>query len=299
MWCASVCVALVLTGMAAERATMAPYSKPTLIAHRGASFDAPEHTIAAYRLAIAQGADLVEPDLQFTRDGVLVCLHDTTLQRTTNVADVYPDRAVVVDGKKTWPVGDFTLAEVQRLDAGSWKDSKFAGARVPTFQEMLDEVKGKAGVIPETKAPDAYQRRGLDMEKALIEVLARNGLDRPGADPRTPVIIQSFSEPSLRRLRDVGCRLPRLLLLSGDELTLERLEEIKTFADGIAPAKRLIYARPEIVQEAHGLGMSVTVWTFRSGHTDKFANVRDEMAHFLDKLQVDALFTDHPDRFPR
>src|SRR5690606_19884477 len=122
-------------------------------AHRGASADAPEHTLAAYELALKHGADYVEPDLQMTRDGVLVCLHDTTLERTTDVARVFPDRATLVNGKKTWPVADFTLAEVRKLDAGSWKGARFAGARVPTFQQMIDAVKGKAGVIPETKAP--------------------------------------------------------------------------------------------------------------------------------------------------
>src|SRR5262245_25992365 len=113
----------------------APYTKPTLIAHRGASWDAPEHTLVAYELAIKQGADFVEPDLQMTKDGVLVCLHDTSLERTTDVAMVYPDRSVETKGRKTWPVAAFTLEEIQKLDAGSWKDSKFAGARVPTFQQ--------------------------------------------------------------------------------------------------------------------------------------------------------------------
>src|SRR5262245_231856 len=81
-----------------------PYAKPTLIAHRGASAEAPEHTRAAYELALKHGADFVEPDLQLTKDGVLVCLHDTTLERTTNVAQIFPDRSVEAKGKRTWPV---------------------------------------------------------------------------------------------------------------------------------------------------------------------------------------------------
>lgn len=81
----------------------------------------PEHTLAAYELALKYGADFVEPDLQLTKDGVLVCMHDTTLERTTNVSTVFPDRVKMAGGKRTWPVADFTLAEIQSLDAGSWK----------------------------------------------------------------------------------------------------------------------------------------------------------------------------------
>ena len=102
-----------------------PRSKPILIAHRGASAYAPEHTRAAYELAIKQGADYVEQDLQMTKDGVLICSHDAELSRTTNVEEIFPDRAVVRNAdakgpKKGWYAVDFTLAEIKRLDAGSW-----------------------------------------------------------------------------------------------------------------------------------------------------------------------------------
>lgn len=278
----------------------APYVKPTLIAHRGASAYAPEHTLAAYELALKQGADFVEPDLQMTKDGVLVCLHDLSLERTTDVAKVFPDRAKEVKGRKTWPVAEFTLAEIQKLDAGSWMSPKFAGARVPTFEQMIETVKGKAGIIPETKAPEVYGRLGLSMEKALMEVLKANKLDTPGADPKTPVIIQSFSADSLKALRrDHGCKLPLVFLLGGKEVSAERLKEIKGFADGLGPNKALVLARPELVKEAHNLGMSVTVWTFRAGQTGRFTDVREEMTYFLRDLKVDAVFTDNPDRFPR
>lgn len=280
--------------------TLPPYTKPTLIAHRGASADAPEHTLAAYELALKQGADFVEPDLQMTRDGVLVCLHDASLERTTDVAKVFPGRAKVVKGKKTWPVAEFTLAEVQKLDAGSWKAARFAGAKVPTFQQMIKTVKGKAGIIPETKAPEVYGRLGMNMEKALLEVLKANNLDTAGADPRTPVVIQSFSADSLKALRKrQGCKLPLVYLLEGGEVSAERLRQIKGFADGIGPSKALVLARPGLVKDAHALGLSVTVWTFRAGKTGKFKGVREEMAYFLRELKVDAVFTDNPDRFPK
>ena len=130
-------IALVLTALAA--AAMVSPSRPFLVAHRGASGYAPEHTIAAYTLALEQGADYVEQDLTLTRDGVLVCLHDDTLERTTDVETRFPDRAVVENGPggqpaKRWYANDFTLAELKTLDAGSWFGEKFAGARIPTLQ---------------------------------------------------------------------------------------------------------------------------------------------------------------------
>jgi len=280
---------------------LAPYTKPTLIAHRGASAYAPEHTLEAYRLAIKQGADFVEPDLQITKDGVLVCLHDSTLERTTDVKKVFPDRAKETDGRKTWPVAEFTLDELRTLDGGSWKDAKYAGARVPTFQEMIDAVKGKAGIIPETKSPEAYGKLGFKMEKLLMEALAKNKLDQPGADPKTPIIVQSFSADSLKLLRsDHACKLPLVFLFGGAQhASAEGLKKIREFADGVAPTKALVLAKPDLVRDAHALGMSVTVWTFRAKDTGKFENVRKEMAHFLTELKVDAIFTDNPDEFPR
>jgi glycerophosphoryl diester phosphodiesterase len=278
---------------------LAPYTKPTNIAHRGASFDAPEHTIAAYELAIKYGADFVEPDLQLTKDNVLVCLHDTTLERTTNVAKVFPDRAKEVRGRKTWPVADFTWEEIQKLDAGSWKDAKFAGLKVLSFQQMIDTVRGKAGIIPETKSPETYGKLGLNMEKAVMELLKKNKLDQPGADPKTPVIIQSFSAESLKLLRkDHACKLPLVYLNGPSESSLEKLKLIKEFADGVAPNKAIVLARPEFVKDAHSLGMSVTIWTCRSGQSGRFKTVQEEMKHFLD-LGVDAIFTDNPDQFPK
>ncbi len=277
-----------------------PYDRPTLIAHRGASWDAPEHTLAAYELALKQGADFVEPDLQMTKDGVLVCLHDTSLERTTNVPEVFPDRAELLDGEKTWPVVEFTLAEILKLDAGSWKGPQYARAKVPTFQQMIDLVKGKAGIIPETKAPGVYEAHGLNMEKALMEALKKNKLDTPGADPKTPIVIQSFSAESLIALRrDHGCKLPLVYLTDVKDTTADRLKVVKKFADGIAPNKADVLARPEMVNDAHDLGMSVTVWTFRPEGNGKFENVRSEMSYFLRDLKVDALFTDSPDQFPR
>lgn len=294
--------ATLTTGNWAEekRSVWPPYSRPTLIAHRGASGDAPEHTLAAYELAMKHGADYIEPDLQLTRDGVLICLHDSSLERTTNVEQVFPDRAIMVKGRKTWPVTEFTLAEIQTLDAGSWRGSRFAGARVPTFQQMIDLVKGKAGLLPEIKASETYRKLNLNIEAAVMAILKKNGLDMPGAAPKTPVIIQSFSEESLKALRrDHGCKLPLLFLQGNGDASRERLMAIKEFADGFAPSKSVVLRRPQLVKDAHDLGLSVTVWTFRNGQIGTFPSLRAEIAHFLNELNVDAIITDNPDQFPR
>src|SRR5687768_12680621 len=127
------------------------------VAHRGASGYAPEHTLSAYRLALEQGADFVEQDLAVTKDGVLICIHDPTLERTTNVEEVFPNRSsqVTWEGKTVqgWFANDFTLAEIKQLDAGSWFDAKFKGERIPTFDEAVALIKGKAGMFPELKTP--------------------------------------------------------------------------------------------------------------------------------------------------
>jgi glycerophosphoryl diester phosphodiesterase len=278
-----------------------------LVAHRGASAYAPEHTMAAYRLALQQGADFIEPDLQVTRDGVLIALHDVTLERTTDVEEVFPERfrEEMVNGRATrrWYVHDFTLAEIRQLDAGSWFDPRFAGERVPTLAEVIELARGRAGIFPETKEPETYGAVGLDMERLLIAELRRHGLHEPGGVRGTPVVIQSFSPASLRILRhELGTRLPLTLLLGSPDregwLTDEGLDRAAAFATGIGPTKSLLLADPTIVPRAQARGLTVIPYTFRSANTGQFPDVRSEMAHFLFELGVDGLFTDNPDLFP-
>src|SRR5215212_5814340 len=128
----SVVVALILLLTVTDNAQ---YHKKTVVAHRGASAYAPEHTAAAYKLAIEMRADFVEQDLAVTKDGLLICLHDPTLERTTNVEEVFPTRTTMLAGKRVWLANDFTIDEIKRLDAGSWFDKKFAGERIVTFDE--------------------------------------------------------------------------------------------------------------------------------------------------------------------
>lgn len=303
----AVMVALLALLSAVRAPALEAAGRKTSIAHRGASAYAPEHTLEAYGLALAQGADFVEQDLQITKDGVLVCLHDLTLERTTNVEDVFPNRYRVDEkdpSARHYYVSDFTLAELRRLDAGAWFGEKFKGARIPTWQEAIDLIRGKAGLYPETKGPEVYGSRGFDMERLVLDELRRNKLDRPGADPKTPVIIQSFSPDSLKKMRfELQTRLPLVLLVDSDPrgtwLSAEGLKRAKTFADGIGPNKRLVDADPEIVKRAHDAGLTVTLYTFRSSLTGRFKSVREEMAHFLYTLGADAAFTDNPDQFPR
>ena len=169
---------------------MHPRSKPILIAHRGASAHAPEHTQAAYELAIKQGADYVEQDLQMTKDGVLICSHDAELSRTTNVEEVFPERSVVRNAdakgpKKGWYAVDFTLAEIKRLDAGSWFNQvnpfaarkEYAGLQVPTLEEAIRIVGSRARLYVEMKYVPFYESMGKDMVGALAKVLKAHRLE--------------------------------------------------------------------------------------------------------------------------
>jgi glycerophosphoryl diester phosphodiesterase len=275
-----------------------------LVAHRGASAYAPEHTLEAYRLALEQGADYVEQDLAVTRDGVMVCIHDLTLERTTNVEEVFPDRFVEdksgAKPTRRWLVGDFTVAEVKRLDAGSWFNPRFAGARIPTFQEAIDLIKGKAGLYPELKDPPFYRQRGVSPDALLAEVLKENGLV---ADRKTPVIIQSFDDSTIKRLAKDLPQVPRVILVEPRDAARldspDKIREIATWATGLGPNKLIVEKQPEVVKWAHAAGLTVTPWTFRSSSTGSYPTVRDEMARFLYEYGVDALFTDNPDQFPR
>jgi glycerophosphoryl diester phosphodiesterase len=275
------------------------------VAHRGASAYAPEHTLAAYRLALEQGADYVEQDLAVTKDGVLICLHDPTLERTTNVEELFPDRATTVtwEGKtrRGWLANDLTLAEIQQLDAGSWFDRKFAGERIPTFDEAVALVKGRAGFFPELKTPEVYEGRTVDFEASVAAALDRHGLRGPRADPRSPVILQTFSEATAKKLAAMKIGVPVVLLLDNGRgwNTPTKVREWKAYVQGLGPNKTILEANPKLVAWAHAEGMTVVPYTFRSSNTRRYPTVRAEMEHFLYTLGVDGLFTDNPDQFPR
>lgn len=294
-------IAVMLIGIAAVLAQ--PSRKPWLIAHRGASAYAPENTVPAFRLAADQGATFVEFDVQLTKDRHIVCLHDESLERTTDVEQVFPDRFRTVTGAngqttKRWMLADFTLAEIRTLDAGVWFGQAFKGTRIPTFGETIESLRGRSGLFIELKLPERYE----GIEKLILDELKSKGLDRPGADPKTPVLLQSFTAASLQIIARLGTSLPVHFLVSARDaakwLTPEGLAQVKTFASGLSPEKTIVRDHAEGIVRARQLGMPITPYTFRSSAVTGFPDVRAEMAHYLDVLRVDGVITDNPDLMP-
>lgn len=276
-----------------------------VIAHRGASGYLPEHTLPAYAVAHGMGADYIEPDLVMTGDGHFICLHDIHLEATTNVEEVFPDRARE-DGR--WYAADFTLEEIGRLEAVERLDGRFpkgAGRfRVPTFAEMIELVQGmnrssgrNVGIYPELKAPAWHRAEGLPMEEALLEILERYGYREPGA----AVFVQSFEPESLKRLRALGSKLPQVLLMAEVEqyrrfLSPEGMAGIVDFADGIGPAKTMIERQRELVGWAQEAGLLVHPYTFRADQTpSRYGSPVEEIRSHLFGFGVNGVFTDHPD----
>lgn len=273
---------------------------PLVIAHRGASGERPEHTIAAYELAIAQGADFIEPDLVLTKDGVLVARHENEIGGTTNVADKpeFADRKTTktIDGQDYdgWFTEDFTLAELKTLRAKErlpelrGANMEFDGQfEIPTFEEVLQLLKeheaktGKrVGIYPETKHPSYFASIGLAHDKPMLELLREHGFD----DADDPVFIQSFETGNLRALAtQTKIRLVQLVADEGgppdredqsyaDMITPSGLAEIAQYASGLGPSKSLVIGRDTLgrlseptglVAAAHEAGLVIHPWTFR------------------------------------
>jgi glycerophosphoryl diester phosphodiesterase len=273
---------------------------PIVIAHRGASGERPEHTLAAYDLAIDQGADFIEPDLVSTRDGVLVARHENEISETTDVAS-HPEfadrkRTKTIDGQSLtgWFTEDFTLAELKTLRArerlpqlrpantthdGQWE--------VPTLAEIIalvqrreKETGRRIGLYPETKHPSYFRALGLPLEESLVRTLADAGYDGPD----DPVFIQSFEVANLQRLHAMT-RLPLVQLMASafgppDQpdvtyatmSTPEGLAAIAGYAQGVGLEKAMVIPRTSegrlaeptaLVRNAHAAGLQVHVWTFR------------------------------------
>lgn len=288
-------------------AQMVVVADPIVIAHRGASGYLPEHTLEAYAVAHAMGADYIEPDLVMTKDGVLICLHDVRLDQTTNVKEVFPDRK---RGNLGWYAIDFTLREIKQLRVFERTSNRFPkGAskfEVPTFTEMIELVQGlnkttgrEVGIYPETKAPTFHRDEGLPMEGELLEILDTYGYSGKYAK----VFIQSFEFESLERIRkDLRSELPLIMLLGeGAEsvgLSPSGLDRLEKVVNGVGPSKLSFLRVPNLVEIVHARGLLVHPYTFRSDSypKERYNSFSEELNTFFNEYKVDGVFTDHPDK---
>jgi glycerophosphoryl diester phosphodiesterase len=302
-----------------------------VIAHRGASGSLPEHTLAAYRLAIEHGADYIEADLVMTKDGVLVARHENEISATTDVAarSEFAARRTTksIDGRTVsgWFTEDFTLRELKTLRAreripelrphSALHDGKY---EVPTFEELLlllsaqnrerkTQEHQRIGVYPETKHPAYFESIGLPLEEPLVALLEKYGY----RGRQAKAFIQSFEPASLRKLAKLT-QVPLVQLLSPRRPF--ELAAIAAYAQGIGPAKELLIPRradgslgppAALAREAHAQGLFVHAWTFRAENAFLPADFRSaagpaahgdfsaELARYR-SLGIEGLFTDHP-----
>ncbi|GAA0547669.1 glycerophosphodiester phosphodiesterase [Actinomadura livida] len=247
-----------------------PSKKIANVAHRGASAYAPENTLAAVRLARRQGADVFEIDVQQTKDRKLVLMHDTTLARTTNVEKVFPKRA-------PWRVSDFTLAEIRRLDAGSWFGARYKRERVPTLASVLRAMSGgRIGMLLEIKSPALYP----GIEKRIAAALRRSPSWLRFDPSERRLAVQSFDWGSVRRFHAEMPRVPVGLLGTPKAADLPRLA---LFADQINPTYGSLTA--SYVRRVHAARMDVLTWTLNDPRQMRRAA----------QLGVDGIITNRPD----
>ena len=265
-----------------------------IIAHRGASGERPEHTRMAYERAIEQGADVIEPDLVMTRDGVLVVRHENEIGGTTDVAahPEFADRRATrtIDGQPVtgWFTEDFTLAELMTLRARerlpALRGTAFDGQEpILTFEAVLaiaQEASARTGrtvgVAPELKHPSHFAALGLPMEDVFVAVLERHGLT--GAD--APVLVQCFEVGPLERL-SARIETPLLQLMAREGgpadrpertyaamATPEGLGRVAAYARWIGADTAMIEPTPDaptaLIADAHAAGLKVAAWTFRA-----------------------------------
>ncbi|MFG3527762.1 glycerophosphodiester phosphodiesterase [Streptomyces sp. NPDC047917] len=257
------------------RTSGAKRTAPVVFAHRGASAYAPENTLAAVDKADALGFDWVENDVQFTKDGVLVVVHDTDLKRTTDAEEVFPDRA-------PWAVKDFTAAEIARLDAGSWFGPEFAGTRVPTLKQYLDRIeRNRQKLLLEIKSPEIYP----GIEKETLRVLRQKGwLDRSHVKNR--LVIQSFGADSVKKVHQLRPDVTTGFLGTP---SVTDLPSYAAFTDQINPSYTSVSAdyvdAVHALKGAHGKKLRVNTWTVNDAAT----------AAKVAGLGVDGIITNNPD----
>lgn len=237
-----------------------PRSQPLVIAHRGSSAYAPENTLAAFQLAAEQGADAIELDVDLTRDGQVIVMHDATLDRTTDA-----------QGRVT----ALTLAEIRRADAGTWKSAEFKGERVPLLSEVFDVVGQRLLINVEIKGM-ALRGSGLE-EKVAALIEERALLDR--------VILSSFNPFALRRVKHVDARLACGLLIAPDLPIVLRDAWLAPLIPGLnARHPHHSQVNKAMVDQCHAQGLAVNVWTVNQAGT----------ARTLAQAGVDGLIGDDP-----
>ena len=311
-----------------------PLSSPIVIAHRGASGERPEHTLAAYDLAIREGADVIEPDLVPTRDGHLVARHENEISGTTDVAahPEFADRKTTktIDGQAEtgWFTEDFTLAELKTLRARErlpqLRSTAYDGQfEIPTLEEIIALAKTRSretgrtiAIYPETKHPTYFAGIGKGTDAPLIAALDKAGWKTADA----PVFIQSFEVNNLKHLKTMtGIRLIQLVSGEGGPadnaapsyaamMTPEGMKQVATYAWGIGPDKAMLWngdAPSSLVADAHAAGLRVHPWTYRAENQFVRAGFRkgaDPKAHgdVAGEIRaalgqgIDGFFTDFP-----
>jgi glycerophosphoryl diester phosphodiesterase len=242
------------------------------VAHMGASLQAPENTLAAMQEAIAKRANFVGIDVRRTKDNRLVVLHDNRLRRTTNVERVFPRRA-------SWPIGRFTLAQVRRLDAGSWKSPSYAGERIPTLRRVLRELRpSRTGVFLEIKQPHLYGRVNGIGDQVIRAIRKYTGWLRPGRANKR-LVVQAFNDGFLRSFANRYDRVG-ISTLGG----ARKLRAYSRWAEQINVNQTKV--NRNLVRRAHNLGLRVTTFV---------VNRRPAMRKVI-RAGVDAVSTDRPER---
>lgn len=286
-----------------------------IIAHRGASGLRPEHTLEAYKLAIEQGADFIEPDLVMTKDGALVARHDPWLSDSTNVADLpqFADRKRTLtspDGEDItdWWAFDFTVEELKTLRARQVRDNRSKEFddqfEIPLFDEIVALAKQEGqlhsreiGIYPEAKWPKEHAAEGLNMENAFVDAMAHHGM----SEAYSPMLIQCFDPDFLRSIdKRIDTRLIQLVYFDQRRKGMASvdLETAAEFADGVGPAKAMVMntktGKPTgYAQKARALGLEVHPWTFRDDALGNWPDAEAEM-RAIKAAGATGLFTDFP-----
>ena len=272
------------------------FDYPVLVAHRGASYTAPESTLPAIKSALESGIDYIELDVQRTKDGKLVVFHDTSLLRLTDAKSVFPDR-------NNYELHNFSLEELKSLNYGSWFNVKYpekssasySGLNILTLEEVLelvDPVNSGVGLALELKSPYLYE----GIEKELTELLAaKEVFELEGESPR--ILLLSFSPATLKRLSNLRSESPRILLTKRNFVSPKRwrgwLEITEEVADGIGPKGHVSF--PWYIGAAHKKGLFVFPYVINRSwqlkifswfSADGYITDRPEMmADFYDRIQ--------------